>query len=205
MKFWQIWSHEIEYETEKTWLISCSNKLPKRRKRESARRGVEEEDVTFKSCEKEMVKWRSFGGDRRWVATELLRRSEMGCYWITIGDGSEKRRSSDRILEVEIFLFNLDFGVKWVGHCVMFSFGFFKNSLVNNWSSKYGSVQNCYTSVQFNISSVQFNSLVQFLVFLLTPRCRTLIRVGHRTTFHQKCLCYIVQKFISWTHNPKLH
>ena len=36
----------------------------------------------------------------------------MGCYWITIGDGSEKRRSSDWILEVEIFLFNLDFGVK---------------------------------------------------------------------------------------------
>jgi transposase len=52
MKFWQIWNHEIEYETEKTLLISCSNKLKKRRKRESARKGVEEEEVTFKSCAK---------------------------------------------------------------------------------------------------------------------------------------------------------
>jgi len=166
MKFWQIWSHEIEYETEKTLLISCSTKLPKRRKRESARRGVEEEDVTFKSCEKEMVKWQSFSWDRRWVATELLRRSEMGCYWITIRDGSEKRRSSDRILawNESVTVFCSVF--------VKFSFGFFKNSSVNNWSSKYGSVQNCYTLVQFNISSVQFSSTVwfSFWFFLLTSK-----------------------------------
>jgi len=115
MKFWQIWSHEIEYETEKTLLISSSNKLPKRRKRESARRGVEEEDVTFKSCAK---------GDSE--VTELLRRPEMGCDGAAaeIGDGlwldrdrrwiGEEKKFWSEILKLEIFLFNLDVGVKWV-------------------------------------------------------------------------------------------
>jgi len=121
---------------------------------------------------------RSCCGDRRWIVTSF-RDHEMGCYKLR-WSWSEKfkpfhfrsemnrRRwsyftsdqrwwgemNSDRRFrfwsEMSLSLFLVQFGLSAV-------LVFFKNSSVNNWSSKHGLVQNFYITVRFNISSVQLS------------------------------------------------
>jgi len=98
-------------------------------------------------------------GDGLWQALEIAR-------WVVTSYDDRDLRSSSHfasdqrwIWEVEaislqiidgevkwILIRDLYFGAKWVYHCS-----------VNNWSSKYGLVQNFYITVRFNINSVHLS------------------------------------------------